>query len=105
MARTSGGDLYAAKDGQIYKNTGDGWHSYNNGSWNSVNKPTQQSIQSRAGANPAARPEMQSLNQEWQNRQRGAMQTQNFENFRRSGGSSSGRTRGGGGYRGGGRRR
>jgi len=105
LARTSGGDLYAAKDGQIYKNTGDGWHSYNNGSWNSVNKPTPQSIQSRAGSNPAARPEMQSLNQEWQNRQRGAMQTQNFENFRRSGGSSSGRTRGGGGYRGGGRRR
>jgi len=105
LARTSGGDLYAAKDGQIYKNTGDGWHSYNNGSWNSVNKPTQQSIQSRAGANSAARPEMQSLNQEWKNRQRGTMQSQNFENFRRSGGSSSGRTRGGGGYRGGGRRR
>ena len=105
LARTSSGDLYAAKDGQIYKNTGDGWHSYNNGSWNSVNKPTQQSIQSRAGANPTARLEMQSLNQEWQNRQRGAMQTQNFENFRRSGGSSNGRTRGGGGYRGGGRRR
>jgi hypothetical protein len=105
LARTSSGDLYAAKDGQIYKNTGDGWHSYNNGNWNSVNKPTPQSVQSRAGANPAARPEMQSLNQEWQNRQRGAMQTQNFENFRRSGGSSSGRTRGGGGYRGGGRRR
>ena len=105
LARTSGGDLYAAKDGQIYKNTGDGWHSYNNGSWNSVNKPTPQSNQSRAGSNPTARPEMQSLNQEWQNRQRGAMQTQNFENFRRSGGSSSGRTRGGGGYRGGGRRR
>jgi len=105
LARTSGGDLYAAKDGQIYKNTGDGWHSYNNGSWNSVNKPTPQSVQSRTGANAAARPEMQSLNKEWQNRQRGAMQSQQFENFRRSGGASSGRTRGGGGYRGGGRRR
>ena len=102
LARTSGGDLYAAKDGQIYKNTGDGWHSYNNGSWDSVNKPTPQS---RAGANTAARPEMQSLNQEWKNRQRGAMQSQQFENFRRSGGASSGRARSGGGYRGGGRRR
>jgi hypothetical protein len=105
LARTSGGDLYAAKDGQIYKNTGDGWHSYNNGSWDSVNKPTPQSNRSRAGSNSAPRPEMQSLNQEWKNRQRGAMQTQTFESFRRSGGASSGRARSGGGYRGGGRRR
>ncbi|HZI85652.1 MAG TPA: hypothetical protein VFD48_02380 [Pyrinomonadaceae bacterium] len=105
LARTSGGDLYAAKDGQIYKNTGDGWHSYNNGSWDSVNKPTPQSTRSRASSNSAPRPEMQSLNQEWKNRQRGAMQTQNFESFRRSGGAGSGRTRSGGGYRGGGRRR
>ncbi|MBN2437439.1 MAG: hypothetical protein JXL20_02445 [Deltaproteobacteria bacterium] len=37
--KTSGGDLYATHDGNVYKNTGSGWQSYDNGSWNSVNTP------------------------------------------------------------------
>lgn len=107
MARTSSGDLYAAHDGNVYKNTGSGWQSYNNGSWNSANRPTPQSTQPRAQSS-----QMQSLNQEAQNRQRGSMQSQNFQNFQRSsgswgGGGGSGRFGGGGGGRfgGGGRRR
>lgn len=34
------GDAYATHDGNVYKNTGSGWQSYNNGSWNNVNKPS-----------------------------------------------------------------
>ncbi len=37
--------MYAGHDGNVYKNTGSGWQSYNNGSWNNVQKPTQQSVQ------------------------------------------------------------
>ena len=28
--------MYAGHDGNVYKNTGSGWKSYDNGSWNSV---------------------------------------------------------------------
>jgi hypothetical protein len=31
--------MYAEHDGNVYKNTGNGWQKYDNGSWNSVNKP------------------------------------------------------------------
>ena len=44
-AKTSNGDMYAAHDGNVYKNTGSGWQTYNNGSWNNVQKPTQQSVE------------------------------------------------------------
>src|SRR5262249_10993441 len=37
--KTASGNTYAAHDGNVYKNTGNGWEKYNNGSWNSVNKP------------------------------------------------------------------
>src|SRR5215471_3830249 len=37
--KTANGNMYAAHDGNVYKNTGNGWQKYDNGSWNSVNKP------------------------------------------------------------------
>jgi len=39
VAKTSGGDVYAGKDGNVYKKTDNGWQSYNNssGSWSNVN--------------------------------------------------------------------
>lgn len=106
VGRTSSGDLYAAKDGNVYKNTGGGWQNANTG--NSINRS---SAQSGSIARPQAS-QMQSLNQDFQNRQRGAAQSQNFQNFQRSaggGGGGGGRFSGGsggGGFRGGsGRRR
>jgi hypothetical protein len=38
-AKTASGNMYAGHDGNVYKNTGNGWQKYDNGSWNSVNKP------------------------------------------------------------------
>lgn len=38
-AKTASGNMYAGHDGNVYKNTGSGWEKYDNGSWNSVNKP------------------------------------------------------------------
>src|SRR5213080_551158 len=39
VGKTASGNMYAGHDGNVYKNTGNGWQKYNNGSWNSVNKP------------------------------------------------------------------
>ena len=54
VAKAGNGDMYAAKDGNVYKNTGDGWNKYGgNGSWtpasstkpattsSAANRPTQ----------------------------------------------------------------
>src|SRR6266480_2500268 len=39
VGKTASGNMYAGQDGNVYKNTGNGWQKYDNGSWNSVNKP------------------------------------------------------------------
>ena len=46
--KTSNGDMYAGHDGNVYKNTGSGWQTYNNGSWNDVNKHRRRSNRHRA---------------------------------------------------------
>jgi hypothetical protein len=101
VARNAQGDMVAAKNGNVYKNTGDGWQHYDNGNWNSVNKPAPQS-QGGQRSNAATQGNWQqqsaSMNREMQNRQRGNMQTQQFQ-------QSGGMRAGGGGMRGGGRRR
>src|SRR5882724_11748368 len=33
-AKTASGNMYAGHDGNVYKNTGNGWQKYDNGSWN-----------------------------------------------------------------------
>jgi hypothetical protein len=141
-AKSSNGDMYAGHDGNVYKNTGSGWQTYNNGSWNDVQKPTQATAQQSAqsyqqqhpnssaneaqaqqraqsyqqqhpstssyqrpeGSSSYQRPEgnseMSGLQQDAQNRQRGAEQS---DRFQRSGGGGWGGGRGGWG--GGGRRR
>ena len=40
VAKTSSGDVYAGKDGNVYKNTGSGWQKYDDGSWNTVTPPS-----------------------------------------------------------------
>ncbi len=141
--KTSNGDMYAGHDGNVYKNTGSGWQTYNNGSWNDVQKPTTTSAQSYDQAHPtstnpnyaSAQQKAQSnpnysadqqkaqsyksgssasgykppsggsygdLNQEAQDRQRGAEQSQRFSQYQHSGGFGGGDDRWGGASRGGG---
>jgi len=106
--RTSSGDMYASHDGNVYKNTGSGWQSYDNGNWNSVNKPTPtssqqaeaqqraQSAQQQKSSGTYDRPsgasssQMQSMQQEAQNRRRGAQQSQRFQQYQGGGGRSWG---------------
>jgi len=39
VVKTAGGNTYAGADGNVYKNTGDGWSKYDNGAWNPVTPP------------------------------------------------------------------
>lgn len=138
--KTSSGDMYAAHDGNVYKNTGSGWQTYNNGSWNNVQKPTTTtassnpnyaSAQQKAQSNPNYSADQQKaqsykqnpssydsgsktsggssygdMNQEAQDRARGAQQTQHYDQDQHSFGSGWGgdRSSGGGGWGGGGDR-
>jgi hypothetical protein len=47
-------NVYASHDGNVYKNTSSGWQKYDNGSWNSVEKPqVPQNVQSQQAARSA----------------------------------------------------
>jgi hypothetical protein len=107
--KAASGDMYATHNGDVYRNTGSGWQSYDNGSWNTANKPTTTSTEQRAqasqatAANQAAAQEraqssnyqhptsqgsvdhssqMQGLQQESANRERGAQQSDRFAQSR-----------------------
>jgi hypothetical protein len=45
VARTEGGDVYAGRDGNVYKKDGDSWQKYDNGGWTGADGPTQQQRQ------------------------------------------------------------
>ena len=121
VAKTSSGDMYAAHDGNVYKNTGSGWSKYDNGNWNPVqesSKNTQDQRQSykNAGASQAAAQQRNQgsqrsyqeqhrssgesdVDRDFQNRSRGDFQSQRFDSFQRGGGGWGDRDRGGFGRR------
>jgi hypothetical protein len=104
--RNAAGDLYAGSNGNVYRNNNGNWQRYNDGKWNSANiAEAQQRVtnaqQQRSSAaqnvkQPSASSELQGVQRDFQNRQRGAAETQRVQSFRGSGGVRSG---------GGGRRR
>ena len=73
VAKTSSGDMYAGKDGNVYKNTGSGWQKYDNssGSWNTVNTP-----ENKQQAQQQAQQQKQSYQQQNPNSQANAQQAQ-----------------------------
>jgi hypothetical protein len=110
--KTASGNMYAEHDGNVYKNTGNGWQKYDNGSWNSADKPqpnwqgaessqqrtATESYQQRAsaansnnrsGQGSSERSDFdsqrQNLDREAQNRSRGDFSNQRFQNFQRGG--------------------
>jgi hypothetical protein len=108
VGRSASGDLYAGRDGNVYRKSGGDWQKYDNGSWVG---PSQLPAQGRgeAGDRSPARASAvpASVNHEALARERGATQSQRFSNFQRSGARGFGG--GGRGFsgagRGGGRRR
>jgi hypothetical protein len=111
VAKSNSGDLYAGHDGNVYKkDASGGYQKYDNGSWNSVQQPTQaqrQQAQSQASsraasANSAASAgTMGQVQSDAAARSSGAQRTNAYSGVRSSGGSgaSSYRPSGGGGGR------
>jgi uncharacterized membrane protein YgcG len=113
VGKSASGNLYADHNGNVYKNTGSGWQSYNNGSWNNVNtqqaqQQAHQQAQSYEQQHPGGQQggglnrsggssggfNSQEMNQEAQNRQRGETQSARSGNW-----GGGGRSYGGGGRR------
>lgn len=77
VGKTSSGDIYAGKDGNVYKNTGSGWQKYDNGSgsWNTVNKPqNQQQAQQQKQSYQQQNPNSQANAQQAQQQKRSSQQ-------------------------------
>jgi hypothetical protein len=86
VGKSGSGDVYAGRDGNVYRNSGNGWQKYDNGAWTSPEKPTPQ--RSSSGT------QTQNLRNESMNRQRGAESTQRFQQ-RSAGGGGARAMRGG----------
>jgi hypothetical protein len=70
----SGNNVYADKDGNVYRNTGSGWQTYNNGSWSNVQHPAPTAGQTTAASRPSTST-MQSLDSQMQARQAGTQRS------------------------------
>lgn len=126
--KTASGNVYAGADGNVYKKTSDGWQKYDNGAWNSPQKPASSfsgasergSAGAAAGEGARGFDQSAQLEQDHQARFDGAQRQQQFgatggqdsfasrfEGGMRGGeggfgGMRSGGFDGGGGFRGGG---
>ncbi len=95
VVKAPSGDVYAGRDGNVYRNAGGSWQKYDSGGWNSVQRPAQSPTFSQLDRDSFARADGMQRASSWDNVRAG-----NFGggSFRPSGGF------GGGGFRGGGRR-
>ena len=123
--RTAGGDVYAGRDGNVYKKSDGGWQKYDNGgNWGSAERPTPQGDRAGAAAGPTASTTatrdrssvsgppaprgnvtMDQLDRDSRARSEGSQRTRDYGSYQRSGGSrsSAGSYRSSGGSRGGSR--
>lgn len=99
--RTAGGDVYAGRDGNVYRNTGNGWQKYDGGNWNNVNRPAGQTGNT-AGRSASA---PQAVQGDFQSRQRGSYSADRYQQRSTMSSRPSPSPSRGGGFRGGGRRR
>ena len=53
VTRTSNGDVYAGRDGNVYRKEGDSYQKYDNGSWNNVQATPEQRQQAQERASQA----------------------------------------------------
>lgn len=133
---TKGDNVYAGRDGNVYRRDGNGnWQKWDNGSWNSPNRPEQRNssvrdsmmndrarVENRASGDRignSSRPDrgtVNSLERDRAARSSGGQRSRDFGSYSRSpsrgsvggyrgGGGGGFRGGGGGGFRGGGRRR
>jgi hypothetical protein len=119
VARTESGDIYAGKDGNVYRKEGDSWQKYGEGGWSGVEGPTQaqrdQAQQRTQAAGSQARDRAAAsgwdsstrsqVTRDSAARAQGAQRTRDYSAVRSGASSRAGSYRASGGARGGGRRR
>jgi len=111
IGRTGSGDVYAGRDGNVYRNQGGSWQKYGDGAWSNVERPVGTTGQ-RAAQTGVSGDTATQLNRDRSARADGAQRTSDFSSAGRSGsgsyrpgaggGGSFGGVGGGGGFRGGG---
>jgi hypothetical protein len=112
VAKGSGGDVYAGRDGQVYRRDDSGqWQQYGGKGqgWSDVDKPQggQRPAQQPAASTrpqPTSAETRQSLDRQYQARETGTQRAQDYRSAGPSGFQGGGGFRGGGGRGGGGRR-
>jgi hypothetical protein len=105
VARSGSGDVYAGRDGNVYRKQGEGWQKYDSGGWNNVQRPENTPTRDRS-ASPATyggSGTYDQLNRDARARSEGQQRTRDYGSYQ--GGRSSGSSYRGGGMRGGGGRR
>jgi hypothetical protein len=124
VGRTESGDVYAGRDGNVYRNTGDGWQRYGgDGNWNNVDRPQPVDRNGAAagtreaggGLSPETRDQLSrdragrtdgtTRTRDLGSVQRGGTTNRGAGTYRPNGGGARSVPRGGGGFRGGGGRR
>jgi hypothetical protein len=89
-------NMYADHNGNVYKNTGNGWQKYDNGNWNNVQKPgTTQSLNSQQWARQAG--DQRSASSSWGSKSWGGGWGSSGRSAGSWGGSGGSRSWGGGG--------
>jgi hypothetical protein len=53
VGESGSGDMYAGRNGNVYRKQGDSWQQYGEGGWSGVDQPTQQQRQQAQDARPA----------------------------------------------------
>jgi hypothetical protein len=101
-------NVYAGKDGKIYRHGLDGWQQNNKGKWQGTKpttRPTKPTTRpTKPAARPASKPSRSNLNKHYNSRQRSNTRQSSYNRSRSSSRSSSRSRSGGGRSRGGGRR-
>ena len=114
VARTSSGDMYAGRDGNVYRNQGGSWQKYDSGGWSTLERPAAlSSLQGLSGADRFGGFDSSTvgqLNRDSFARADGMQRADSWNTIRSGNGFGGGSFRptgggfGGGGFRGGGRR-
>lgn len=99
VAKSADGDMYAGKDGNVYKNTGSGWEKAGSSS-STQPRTTPSEAPNASGTRQAPPAQAGDLERASANRARGNANADRAQSFQR--GDYGGASRGGGGFRGGG---
>ena len=91
VARTGSGNVYAGKDGEVYRRNEDGWQKNSGGQWNDVSSQRERQA---PDTSKVSRDTSQGLQRDAQSRDRGSQAARQTQ--RSSGGGSRGGGRGGG---------